>query len=258
MITAVLSAESPCADASYALPPHVVLLLVQDGTARLLDLDGYFYALSTTGAQMLQEALERDTPSAVHNIALQYGVDSRRVHRDFEAFLRALEGQRLIYRRASRGRTSTPRTTLPSLLLAPLLRRVCCSPSPLKARVWTLLTLGYLSLRLFGWTQTVMAWQRCSRDAGQSPAVQASEHTARAFAEAVCSVAATHVCNIGCKERALCCWALVRAAGLPATLVLGVDLFPLTSHCWCDCGAFVLSDSDEDHCERFTPVVRYT
>jgi hypothetical protein len=61
---------------------------------------------------------------------------------------------------------------------------------------------------------------------------------------------------MACKERALCCWALARAAGLAATLVVGLQLFPLAGHCWCEVGSWTLSD-DRARCDLYTPVIRY-
>lgn len=85
---------------------------------------------------------------------------------------------------------------------------------------------------------------------------QGSEKIIEAIDEKVRTIAAKHLLNIGCKERALCCWTLIRSYGLPVKLVLGVDLFPLASHCWCEFGSEILTDYS-DRCERFTPILSY-
>ena len=56
--------------------------------------------------------------------------------------------------------------------------------------------------------------------------------------------------------RALCSWSLARAAGLHAALVVGIDLFPIAAHCWCEVGTQTLGD-EREHCNSFTPVARW-
>ena len=82
------------------------------------------------------------------------------------------------------------------------------------------------------------------------------KQTASGIDKAVRAVAAHHPLHVECKERALSCWWLLHSADFSAQLVVGVDLFPLASHCWCEMGSFVLSDSQE-RCQRFTSVISY-
>src|SRR5688500_13541787 len=120
MIQAILSSERPGTGTEageYVLAPDVLLLLVQDGTARLLDMDGCFYALSAIGATMLQETLQHDTTTAAQRIATHYGVQAQRVQGDIETFLAELERRRLIHRREARSPSKTTRA-LPFLALA--------------------------------------------------------------------------------------------------------------------------------------------
>lgn len=255
MIRAVVLPEtqgSSTDDSGYALPSNVILLLVRDGTARLLDLDGYFHAVSATGAEMLRETLQRDSEAAARQVAAEYDVDEHQVRADLDAFLSDLERRQLV--RRSRRRPGS--TTLVSLLLAPAFRYAHLDARSLESRARVLLTLAYLSFRLFGWTRTVAAWQRYHGKVAARDSSQEGEKIARAVDSAVRATAARHVLNVGCKERSLSCWTLARSAGLPVRLVLGVDLFPLASHCWCELGPLVLTDY-EDRCERFTPVLRY-
>ena len=238
----------------YTLPPNVVLLLVRDGTARLLDLDGYFHAVSATGAKMLQETLRCNPEAAAERVAAEYGADVSQVRADLSLFLVDLERRGLV--RRSRGRWGRAGTMLASLLLTSSLRCVELGARFSEAKPLILLTLAYLSFRHFGWTRTVASWQRYFGEVASPQSSQESEGVARAIDSAVRATAARHVLNVGCKERSLTCWALTRSARLPTTLVLGVDLFPLASHCWCELDSLVLTDF-EDRCERFTPVLRY-
>jgi hypothetical protein len=119
-----------------------------------------------------------------------------------------------------------------------------------------LLSTAKLSIRLFGWVRTVAAWQRRFPAAG-SLIADGTEAAARGIDEAVCSAAAINPLGVACKERALACWALARTAGLPATLVIGIDLFPLTGHCWCEVGPWIVSDHP-DNVTRYIPALRYS
>jgi Transglutaminase-like superfamily len=83
-----------------------------------------------------------------------------------------------------------------------------------------------------------------------------AEDSAQEVDHAVRTVAATHPLALACQERALCCCLLLWRRGLPAKLVVGVNLYPLTSHCWCELEERTLSD-DADTCARFMPVLTY-
>ena len=123
-----------------------------------------------------------------------------------------------------------------------------------RARAATALTLARLSFGLFGWTATVSSWKR-RLPAAEAPPVGA-DALASSIDEAVRSAAAWHVMGVDCKERALSCWAMARAAGLPATVVVGVELYPLSGHCWCEIGSSIVGD-DPQRCRRYAPVFRY-
>jgi hypothetical protein len=68
--------------------------------------------------------------------------------------------------------------------------------------------------------------------------------------------ASRHPAGIECQERAIVCWRLLRELGLPARLIVGIDLYPFLGHCWCECEAQVVSD-DAQRCYRFVPVIVY-
>jgi len=56
----------------------------------------------------------------------------------------------------------------------------------------------------------------------------------------------------------MCCWALLRSAGLPAALVVGISLVPLSAHCWCKLDKWIAGDVDPDFYKQFLPVTQYT
>jgi hypothetical protein len=241
---------------AYTLSADVILVPVQDGTARLLDLGGSFYAVSEVGAVLLREVLEEGTTAAEARVSEQFGVSLEQVRTDLADFLIDLERKRLI-RRGSQHRSaghSLARWSSSAFCL-PLrgIHRECLS---LNVRAWLVLTLAYLSCRLFGWAATIAAWQRVHARAVTPGTNKGTEPLVSAMDEAVRRAAARHILPMACKERSLCCWSLLRAYGVAATLKVGIELFPLEGHCWCECGGWLPAD-DPDYCQRFTPVAQY-
>jgi serine/threonine protein kinase len=149
---------------------------------------------------------------------------------------------------------------LPFLVCTPLLRCISSCPISLEKKAWALLALAFVAIRLFGWPKTVASWQH-SLDlqhphAPTGSATTELEQSAKNIDKVVRAVAACHPFHVDCKERALSCWWLLCSAGFSAQLVVGVKLFPLASHCWCEMGPFVLSDA-QDRCQDFTPIISY-
>jgi hypothetical protein len=234
------------------LAPHVSLVFADDGTARLLDMGGGFYALSAIGAEMLRGALERGVAASAADVAERYGVGTGRVEADLATLLRELRQRRLIQDSARPRRD--PWLWL-ALAVVPCLWLVRAAPFGW-GRVFLTLTLARLALLCFGWGRTVTAWQRALRRWSPPDGAPVDGPTVRGLNQAVRDAAAGHPLPMACKERALASWALARWAGAPAALVVGLEFFPLMGHCWCEAGPWILSD-DEENCEPFTPVARY-
>ena len=68
----------------------MVLVSIADGSARLLDLQGQFFALSEVAAQMLGDTLEAWAGRAAESVARRWEVDVERVKRDLDTFLAEL------------------------------------------------------------------------------------------------------------------------------------------------------------------------
>jgi len=258
MITSIQSGPSRSTDhePAFSLPPDVIFVTVEDGSARLLDMAGRFHAVPPVGALMLQETLARGPEGAANRVAREYDVEPRQVQNDLAVFLRELEDRGLLCRQRNRQRWRRPATGLARLFLRPALaaiHRMLRSPEP-KARA--LLGLARISFALFGWTRTIAVWKEAHARFPSRPPCESDEQTVRAVDQAVRAAAAGHLFEVECKERGLCCWALARAAGLDAALVVGIDLFPLTGHCWCEVGQWALSD-DQDRCAYYSPVGRW-
>jgi len=270
MIESILRTEADLTKSDYRLAPDVIFLRVKDGSARLLDLGGNFYTISETAAQMLNETLKAGTTTAAERIATEYCADLSLIQHDLKTFLQDLEEKQLIYPARRPRSTSQSKNTLAQLVCMPVLHCVSVCSLSLEKKAWALLTLAALAIRLFGWPKTVASWQhyaarRQSHNSTQKQAQGAIpmenamtelEQSAKEIDKVVRAAAARHLLHAECKERALACWWLLHAAGFPAQLVVGVELFPLASHCWCTMGNFVLSD-DQDRCEQFTPVISY-
>jgi hypothetical protein len=243
-------------EATYFIPPDVIIVTVDDGSARLLNMSGGFHAVPAVGARMLKETLANGPSAAATRIAADYGVDRQQVQNDLTKFLGELEKQKLLCRERGRRRRPGVASGLTRLLLQPSLmavHRLLRSP---EAKARTLLTLARLSFALFGWGRTVAAWKDAHArfparpaDAGDTPAIEVLDKTVRA-------AVASHPISVACKERGLCSWSLARASGLQASIIVGVFLFPIAGHCWCEVGTRIVGD-DREWCEEFTPAARW-
>lgn len=256
MIESIHYPEANLASCDYRLAPDVVFLRIQDGSARLLNLRGNFYALSRTGAHMLNETLREGIATAALHIATLYRTELSLVQRDLHAFLRNLEEKELIYRVGQHPRVIQDKNALPQLLLPPLLHFILICPLSLEKKSWSLLTLASLAIRLFGWPKTIASWHAYLQKYAPRCVTGELEPSVHKIDNAVRRVAACHPFHVECKERALCCWWFLSSAGFSTQLVVGVSLFPLECHCWCEAGQFIISD-DRGRCERFTPVLSY-
>lgn len=255
MIEHILTAETsgPVAgNARYRLMSDVAVLLLEDRSARVLNLNGNFYALSETAAGFLDELLQTDPDTATRRMAERYQADARRIRQDLESCVQTFL-QTGVIRPAHRPQPDRePRT---AIVLVGLLRMVHRPRSNPETQAWRLLLLAYIAVRRWGWPATVRCWQRFYRGREGDALANQPEWIDR-VESAVRSATARHLLPVACKERALCGWGLLRAHGLPAKLVLGVELFPLASHCWCQLGERVVGDLPE-RCARFTPVTSY-
>src|SRR5439155_25370345 len=147
-------------EAAYFLPSDVILVTVDDGSARLLDMAGSFHAVPAVGARMLKETLANGAGAAATRIAADYGVDRQQVQNDLAVYLGDLEKQGLLCRERSRRGRPGDGAGLARLLLRPWLEathRLLRSP---EAKARSLLALARLSCTLFGWSRTIVHTER--------------------------------------------------------------------------------------------------
>lgn len=244
----VISSADDERQADYTLARDVALIVAEHGDGCIVDLNGSFYAVSSVGAAMLRDTVESGRAAAITRNAARYAVEETRIATDLDDLLGDMIRRGLLQR--GRGRQSPGIRRALANVIAGMMRLALRFARAERARAWIALTLARLSFLLLGWNATVGAWR--ARRGGER---SASPDARRAIDAAVRGVAARHMMNVDCKERALACFALARAAGLPATLVVGVDFYPLAGHSWCESGADVLGD-EAAHCRRFTPAFR--
>lgn len=253
MITQIIHAESislQSTPSDYVLEKNVILLLVQDSTARLLKLDGEFCVINVIGALILVETLKSTSTTAVNKIASEYAIELAQAQKDVQIFLENLEKKGFIYCPESFLTQSKRLEFDCTFLLQPLLRLIHICPISLQVKAWIALGLSYLSIRLFGLPRTVKAWNvNCIVHQETTSLIEEIDLAVR-------DAMAHHLLNVQCKECALCCWWLARSSGFSAKLALGIGLFPLASHCWCEVDTKILAD-DLDRCEVFTPILTY-
>jgi hypothetical protein len=239
----------------FRLASSVFLVPVLDGSARLLDLNGRFFAISTVGADMLRLTIDQGQEAAVRTVSARYSQAPEQVSADLRAFLRELEKAGLIMPAGGHDVRPVLRRVLARCLMASAL----CGVNQVKisrSRVWLMLALAKLSFALCGWSATVDACTQPHRPDDQHTSGDQVARIVDTVDKAVRHVAARHPFPIECKERALCCWVLARQANVPAELIVGVCLYPFEAHCWCEVNARTFSD-ERDQCERFQAVARY-
>ena len=210
---------------------------------------GGFHAVSAVGARMLQETLANGAAAAATRIAEDYGVARGQVQDDLAVFLRDLQKQGL------------PVNAIVGVA-GPWVRRARCSGLPSARRI------DFCGPLISG---PAPCWDGpaspspCS--AGRQP-LRPGRRRMRTFrpdkrggATQKLSRRSTGPCALPlpaipspwrAKNAALCSWSLARVAGLDASLIVGIELFPMAGHCWCEVAARPLGD-DQDRCDRFTP-----
>ena len=237
--------------------------MVNDGSARLVDLDGAVTALDATATTMMEAALRLSEAEAVAELTEAFGVEPQRIGTDLRAVLADL-----IARGALRSSPSgVPRRILQTRnhlasVLGALAVRLVGPRSDRKIQAWCALTVAHLSFRLVGWSPTLNAWTAQGRAAGRirRAAGNASDELATldAITVAVIRAGARYPFPLDCKDRALAAFAMTRAAGLQARVVLGISLFPLALHAWCESGDRVVADQFDGYCDRYRPLRVYS
>jgi hypothetical protein len=249
-IRRVLAGERAAPSGRPALAEEALLLVVHDGSGRLIDLAGDVLALSDTGTTLLVSALE-GTPTLAE-LAERYRVPAERLAADRDALLADLVRRRVVSP-ANAAKARSP--GLASRALGALVRVLARAPlRATAAKASRLATLAHVATRLGGWSGAARAWFAAF---ARQPAAPADPALLDAVDRGVGEAIARHWLNVGCKERALAAWALLSAGGAASVVRLGVDLFPFGLHCWCESGGRLVADRYEGRCDRYTPLLAY-
>jgi Transglutaminase-like superfamily len=243
------------ADGEFVLASDVILFPVADGSVRMLDLNGAFCAVSPSGADMLRGILLEGTEPTVRRIAHTYQVDPRLITSDLDKLLAELKRNGLIQRKGGQYPSAALREKSAIALIGGSLRLLAFFRSHEAIVTIGLILLAKCCFAAFGWARTVAAWKAfVSRTRLPTPPAEWEEVIERTDARVREKAAAVPFAD--CKARALCCWFLLCWRGIPTTLVVGIQVYPLAGHCWCEVGSHVLTDS-ADRCGSYTPVIRY-
>jgi Transglutaminase-like superfamily/Coenzyme PQQ synthesis protein D (PqqD) len=247
--------SNPGLHGRYLLSPDVVLMPLADGTAQLVDLDGSFYGLSETAAQMLKATLDMGEHDAFQRIAAQYNADLDRVRTDLAELIETLRAKGLIRRSGDRLRTVAGLRTAMALAISYPVFKIVTPVRNQRLKAMMLLAVARLCFALFGWARTVNAWHKFLRRPHVSAADLEQQPLIAAIDDAI-RLSANNLPSISCKERALCCWFMLRSAGVKAKLLMGVRFLPFSAHCWCEVDERILTDSAES-CKAYTPIICY-
>ncbi len=240
----------------YRLAPDVVLAIAWDGSGRLIDLGGGCYGLPATSARLLEIVLCEGPGAAVARVASDYAVPAGRVRDDWDAFRKDLLRLGLLVPPGRRVEQRGPVGRVRARAVARTLRFVLRVFRSDRRKATALLAFAWVCLKCSGWAKTIELWRDANIGQAGGDTAAGDPERLESIHRAVREAVARSVFPVDCKARALCCWALLRSAGQPACVVVGIDLFPFLGHCWCESGARTLGDEGE-RSGRFTPILEY-
>jgi hypothetical protein len=239
----------------YILEEDVLWLLVDDGTSRLLNLNGVFLALDREstceirlvvfGESIVPDSSSGEGADSTQDVAPRRS-ESVNVPRPLmEELLR----KGMVVRRG--GARRVVRLFPEWLGLPRWLRslRIGSSRRPSTLGFWGWSRLG-LMIRCAGLGRTIRAAVEAAASEGESFAANRSLADLLSERDGLIRHAARSGWPVTCKEKAIAAFLYARANGFRPQMVLGVDLFPFRAHLWCECDGEVLSDPPEE-CHEF-------
>lgn len=245
----------PSQSVQLRMHPDVLKIVRPDGSSWLLHMSANACRLDVHSTSLLHALLHDGPELAIRNLAAQFGLAEPEARADVESFAGGLLRERMLVR-GDASRAAAPRRRGGARRLAVLLLGLLDRPGrSLEVRARRLLIAARLAVAWLGWARTVEVWERCYPQPDAShPEVAGS--VLAAIDSAVRVHAARSFLHLECKERALACLAMARAARIRAELVVGLTYVPLESHVWVECGGRIISDHPE-HCRPFEAVARY-
>lgn len=230
------------------LADDVILVPIEDGSARLLDMGGSFFALSRSGREILEGAMSAGLAPTTAAMSARYGVEPSRIAADAERLIGELRSGGLIAGIAGKpvgALARVVRAIVPSLVRLPGVRT---SPT-------ALLLLARLCFVTLGWARTIDLWR--DQHAGSlRPATVPADAAVLHSTDGSIRRAAARLPTVACKERSLAAWHVLARRGIASSLVVGIQLYPLAGHVWCEAAGQILTDFP-DHCAAYRPIARY-
>ncbi len=187
----------------YALADDVVLVNVEDGTSRLLDMEGRFYGLPATSTTMLNRILLDGPDEAAQAIAEQCGVALTRVKTDLDHFLDDLVERGLIVNLDGRVPQRSCRDAFGGrvILMMARLFQFTLRRRP-TAWAWVLMTLTRISMKSLGWSRTLAFIRALTTSGPNQPCPGEWADTVASVDRIMRRVASGHILLLECKERA--------------------------------------------------------
>ena len=228
---------------------HVRSTSGAEGTV-LLDLrSGKYFALNGAGS-VLWEAVAAGSSrgTALERLAERFPeVPAERLARDADALLAQLEARGLLRSRteasaASRATAPAPETTAPETT-APPAEPLPAEAEPRASAFW--LPVAYLALLAADVVLKVRGFSRLHGLVRRVPVRSAARRRpvlARRIVRSVDQAAAFYFKSAWCLQRSAVTVALLRLAGFPALLAIGVRRVPFYAHAWAELDGQVVND----------------
>ena len=240
---------------SYTLRKDVVWLTAEDGSSRLFDMNDVSYGLNELATRMLAALTAGSRQQAIEAITSEFQIERAVADADMQLLIDKLAGLQLIVRADARSESSTPPSNrLMRGVMFPALKAVG-KISNLRVEAFLTMSLIRLFLAMRGLPECAAALEQAARRLG-SKDQPVRDRTVEEVEAAVAATVMNHPSKMACKERALCCWFMLKRRRAAAEVVVGVTLSPVTGHCWCESGNRIIADTVE-RCSNFTPIWRY-
>ena len=240
----------------YALAEDVVWLTAEDGSSRLFEMNNFSYGLNETATRMLTGVTKGSLDDAVEMLADEFQIERAMIRADITLLVDQLLNSKLIT--ANRRATNTGNTIshyLISGIYYSIFRWIISKFKNAKTEAFTTLTAVRICLQHAGLSETVAILERCLPACARTIDRRTADHALDEVESSVEASVHGHALEMACKERALCCWFMLRRRGIPAQVVVGVTLSPVFGHSWCQSGTRIVADTME-RCGDFTPIWR--
>jgi hypothetical protein len=241
----------------YALAEDIVWLKAEDGSSRLFDMERSSYGLNESATRMLDGVLNGTVDETISNLANDFQVDQSTIKFDLVELIGRLASSELI---VLNGGTRSKDKNILHLLISGtchlIFRGIILPVSKIQTEASLTLSVLRMFVRFSSLSQLVAILDGYLPAGNSSADHSEEERIVDEVESAVISSVRGLLLETACKERALCCWFMLRRRGVPATLVVGVTLNPVSGHSWCRYGERIVGDTIERCCD-FTVIWRH-